>query len=1228
MNFAGFCLKKEVFHLIVLLLLSSLLMAEENDNSNIIKSNGRFKFSQLPKTLAKGKAFSFKPEYKEQITKFRLPEPKPFKIISLSTRENDTNINSISPKIITLPQNNTFSILGTDTITKPEIFKAVNPRIISNFKPRTRDVALFDIRYIDVEQGLPSSYVLCAYEDQQNALWIGMNDQGAVRYNGLIMQHFSPREGFPLKSVRSIMQTSSGKFWFGSFDEGAVLYDGKNYYQYTTRQGFPDNTIYDILEDKEGTVWFATGNGLCSFRNDTIKIYSREQGLTNPSLRTLAADHRGNLWIGTWGGRFFKFTGSKFIPCPKVNFPLSDNVLKIVVDSLRNVIWLTFHTDTYGKIENDSLFLYKLPLNERIRFKDIVVDEHGNPFIATPNLGFIHFNDSYFSIFSPENGLSHKDVSVLLRLENGTIVVGTRGGGLNIYNPYSFRHYTEEVGFKNSLVYSLTQEQNESLWFGTETDGLFNLKNETLTIYNSKKSLTSDIVLAIQKGTNNDLWLGAWRGGLMHVQNDTIYHYLKQDGLTDLNVVSLFLDSKNYLWIGTWGGGAFMFDGKYIYSLNGTIGLDNPNIFDFESDINGDIWIATENGGLYRIYSIDFDTKEVFNYSQNNGLTTQYFNCITKDRFGNLWIGAHHNGGIYVLTLEEQRKGPKQIQFLPVRLNRSDINLSVQSMVFDNKDRLWVGTDKGLLCIPDLFENDRLDLNKENTVVWFGSENGLKGLDFLKNAMLIDNKGTLWMGTGKCLSAFKVENFGANVKTPFVEISAVYIKGNLFDFSEIKDEKKAELGIEFSDLLPFSGLPNKLVLPYRLNHLTFIFSASDITYTSNLSYRVRLRGLDDEWYETNENKIDYRSLPSGNFTFEVQAKSIDNHWSRVAQFSFRIKPPFWATWYAYLIYTILFIAIVLGFNRYRSRQLRNRQKELEYLVNQKTYELSQKNEELNQLLHEVVLQRDEIEQQRDTVFEQKQQLERIHLELTQSIDYAVRIQNSLMSSHQELSLRFPDNFVIYIPRDKVSGDFYYYSYVEGYDMLAVADCTGHGVPGAFMCMLAFTMLREIINKDKIIDTAMVLTLLRQEIINALKQESSPGSQKDGLDIAILAIDRTQKRIQFSGAHLSMYHIHRGKLKEYKGDPTTVAVQPKMISFTSQTFQYHHGDSIILFTDGYFDQFGGENYTKLKSQRFKELIVNNLYLNTKDQGVALKEFFVKWKGDYDQIDDVTVLGINL
>lgn len=315
-------------------------------------------------------------------------------------------------------------------------------------------------------------------------------------------------------------------------------------------------------------------------------------------------------------------------------------------------------------------------------------------------------------------------------------------------------------------------------------------------------------------------------------------------------------------------------------------------------------------------------------------------------------------------------------------------------------------------------------------------------------------------------------------------------------------------------------------------------------------------------------------------------------------------------------------------NENLTMELTNINQNLESIIDERTQEITlqkneieEKNEELNQLI-------EEISTQRDNILEQKELIENIHKELSQSIDYAKHIQTSILPKHEILKKHIDDFFVLFKPKDKVSGDFYWWTNIEGHTIITAADCTGHGVPGAFMSMLGISFLREIIIKEYVIHPAVILRKLRKEIINALKQTGVTGEQKDGMDMALISINNETKVLQFAGAHNPLYIYRDNELIEIKGDKMPIAIHIKMEKFKMHEIKLQKGDQLYLFSDGYPDQFGGPKGKKFKYKPFKELLKSNLDKPMNKQMELLDKHFEEWKGMQEQIDDVIVIGLKI
>lgn len=272
-------------------------------------------------------------------------------------------------------------------------------------------------------------------------------------------------------------------------------------------------------------------------------------------------------------------------------------------------------------------------------------------------------------------------------------------------------------------------------------------------------------------------------------------------------------------------------------------------------------------------------------------------------------------------------------------------------------------------------------------------------------------------------------------------------------------------------------------------------------------------------------------------------------------------------------------------------------------------------------------QKKTIQEQHKNVNEQKLALEVKNKEITDSINYALRIQSALLPSNQDFINTFKGSFVLYQPKDIVSGDFYWY-YTKGHFIyVACGDCTGHGVPGALMSVLGINLLNDIVESEKATEPAKILDALRDGVIKSLNKELKSGEYKDGMDISLIKINTLQNTCVFAGAHNSIYHFKGNELIEYKANKQPVGFNLVMNPFTQIEFSFNPGDTLLLFTDGFADQFGELTNKKFTYKRFRELLVESL-TNKTNTGEQLTKAFNNWKGKLEQIDDVCVLGLKL
>jgi phosphoserine phosphatase RsbU/P len=270
----------------------------------------------------------------------------------------------------------------------------------------------------------------------------------------------------------------------------------------------------------------------------------------------------------------------------------------------------------------------------------------------------------------------------------------------------------------------------------------------------------------------------------------------------------------------------------------------------------------------------------------------------------------------------------------------------------------------------------------------------------------------------------------------------------------------------------------------------------------------------------------------------------------------------------------------------------------------------------------------EIKRSRDEIAKNLEEIEYKNKLITYSIKYAQTIQTAVLKASQNGIDFFPEQFCLLLPKDIVSGDFYWFHKINNKLLAGVFDCTGHGIPGAFMSMLGVAIINETVIREKITEPHLILNRLREKIIEALGQKGNISDVKDGMDGSIISYDLLTKTLVYSGAFNPMYLIRDNKIIEFMGDRMTLSYQDNTTDFSRQEITIRKNDLVYLFTDGFVDQFGGQEDKKFRRAQFKQVLLKNHKNPLEVQKVMLLETYLKWKGKQEQIDDITVVGMRL
>lgn len=406
------------------------------------------------------------------------------------------------------------------------------------------------------------------------------------------------------------------------------------------------------------------------------------------------------------------------------------------------------------------------------------------------------------------------------------------------------------------------------------------------------------------------------------------------------------------------------------------------------------------------------------------------------------------------------------------------------------------------------------------------------------------------------------------------------------------------------------------VIPYSHNSVIFQFAAPYYLYSMSVQFQYKLEGYDENWSKfTSVAEKEYTNLPEGTYTFVVRAENAFSMISNEARYTFTILPPWYRTTWAYAIYAFAVIAFLFITVRLNTRRLLKQKEKLEQIVTERTAE--------------VVQQKQQIESQ-------KVDLEVAYTGIQDSIHYSQRIQQAILPTNEDISKIVPDCFVLFYPRDIVSGDFYWFAEKSGMKFVACVDCTGHGVPGALMSMIGNTLLNQIVIEKNITSPEEILNQLHLGVRHALKQDAG-GDTRDGMDIALITLSADNKVLTYAGANRNLWIVRNNELLETKADKFPIAGSQQVRKdsfgetehrFTKHEIRLEKNDCIYLTTDGYADQFGGPKGKKFMVKQLTKMLVAMSGIPLQEQKTALAHKFSEWRGTHEQVDDVLVIGIRV
>jgi ligand-binding sensor domain-containing protein/serine phosphatase RsbU (regulator of sigma subunit) len=1062
-------------------------------------------------------------------------------------------------------------------------------------------------RNFSVEEGLPRSSVFCLLQDSFGFIWMGTDGGGVARFDGQKFETFSKANGLSNDVVRSLFEDSKGNIWIGT-NNGITLYDGNKFITIGKDQGLKGTSVLKIIEGSNGIIWAATNDGglagITTGDSATVVNFSKTDGLVSDFVFDIYEDAGKKLWLGMVGGlNVVSFDKGMPLKIKNIETPGFNSASIVSIVSIEpgqnNTIWLGSHGNGLFSAANDpdqkGIKVEPSSVNGAIPglvIWDIFKKRNDELWLATDKHGVLRLKDGKITgWFNKDNGLPANQILDIMGDKEGNVWFASFGEVIIMYDDEKFISYNEKDGITGKNVQNILFDSD--IFYVATEEGLLKMEKigtgiRQLNFFTRKQGLNDVAVNTIDKFEGDQIWIGT-NDGINILKGSLLLKFSGNNQLENKKINCLFSDSQNNMWIGT-AGGYGKYSNSRLYFMNQEQGLIHNEVQTIIEDKKGRIWMGTM-GGLVRVDGVKYS-----DYNKEDGLTTLEISSLAEDHSGNIWIGTL-GGGIFKFDCSKD-SGPVSVVAAKGLLNSNTIN----SLFFICDTLLVAGNDKGF---------DLLILGKDlsiRKVIRYNINDGFSGGENNSNAISKDNDGLIWFGTKNGIVRYDpLTDFSYNY------LAESYITKVKLFYKEVDWAKKG------MKIRRWSDLPEDLVLSHNDNQLTFVFSGICFHNPDDLEFSYFLENQSKEWSPfTMVREKEFSGLTPGSYTFKVKARNKFGLTGKVSDFQFVIKPPFWETPWFYIPALILFLLSIIIIIRFREKRLIKEKEKLEMTVEERT--------------REVVEQKDEIAKQRDILTYQKK-------EITDSIHYAETIQRAVLPGEEILKEYFDDYFILFRPKDIVSGDFYWMSMKNGIVVFTAADCTGHGVPGAFMSMLGVSFLNKIVNESGVVEPSEILGLLRENIIAALKQEGTFAGIKDGMDIALCSVDIDRKKLWFSGANNPLLII-RAKEGDYefierKGDKMPVGFHSKMESFKNHEIDIRKGDTIYLFSDGFIDQFGGPSGRKYMKTRFKQLLLENQSLNMASQKEVFNralEDWIKFPSEhnkiFEQIDDVLLLGVKI
>lgn len=1037
----------------------------------------------------------------------------------------------------------------------------------------------YNLRVYSLDEGLPQSQVHAMVQDQHGFIWLGTDGGGLVKYDGREFTSLTDADGLANNLVLAMLTDSAEKIWLGT-NKGLSIYQrGKFLSLPDALLPLQELSIRALFKDSRGRLWIGTSKGAYLFDGAALK---KVQAAQEQMVVSIYEDAAKNMWLGTVNDGMYRVSGETTVTRFTSLHGLNDNTIYAFRDMPDGTL-LIGTENGLNLLFGDSIYAYPggTPGAKKLLIRFLNYDDEGRLWIGTWNDGVYLLEKGAMLHMGAREGLDINGVLCFLQDREKNIWLGTDGGGAVKYGSQALTSIGSRNGLPSELVLSMHHAKDGKIWYGHD-NGVSLYDGSSYKFFDAKNGFATEKVWCIYEGAAGTIWVATYGSGIFQYRNEKFTLFTRNKDLVSKNVRAIKKDSKGRLWVGT-ANGLHLFDGGKMSVYTRREGMPANRILGVYEDSRGRLWVGTSGGGLVQVMEQEggFTFKSI---SEAEGLAGNVVLSIAEDKAGNIWTASF--GGV---TCIDAAGGKTK------RITRKEglCSNTAYAIAFANDGSAIIGTNSGV----DKLDATAFVKSGKVSIRHFGKEDGLRGVECNTNSILKDERGRIWIGTVKGVFIYDPELDKPNDIEPQTHITGLRL------FFEQPDYAKYT---EKPDTAAF--VPDGMTFPHDQNHVTFDFIGLSYGIPEKVRYSYILEGFDKNWTSPAAgNFATYTNLPPGKYVFKVRASNSDGKWNtHAASLAFRVTPPFWRTWWFRIGAALFFILLAYAFYRSRIKRLERTQLFLEKQVELKTRELRE---------------------EKETVEEQSKLIEKKNHDITSSIRYARRIQDSILPVKEKLNELWPQSFIFYKPKDIVSGDFYWFTAQNGTKMVAAVDCTGHGVPGAFMSLVGNNLLNDIVLNKRLKDPAKILEKLHEGLVLALKKSDHESDTVDGMDITLCVVDEKKHTLEISATGRPVMLVRGDEVIRYKvGKHPLGLVTKKELTFKKESISLQPGDTFYLSTDGYCDQFGSDEDEKFMDSRFEKLLLALRHMPMHEQAAELESTIDLWRGLNPQIDDMLVVGI--